>query len=124
SDVCSSDLAELPGAQSFQCPFARSDRHRIEALAAQKRIEQAALAGIIIDDQDARRFRAILAGVGWHWFNSCWPRKSRTNRVAKDATDSLYANKVQMCGEFPLLSRKAATNQWVCDRFVDVRQGR
>jgi len=42
--------------EGFQGLFARSDRHGLEALAPQERIQQAALPGIVIDDQDAGPF--------------------------------------------------------------------
>ena len=45
--------------------------HGLEALAAQEGIQQAALPGVVIDDQDARPFCAVLARFGSHRFSSC-----------------------------------------------------
>ena len=45
----------------------------LEALAAQEGIQQAALAGIVIDDQDARRSGTVLASLGRHGLNLALP---------------------------------------------------
>ena len=49
-------MLNAAGAEGFQRLLARRDRHGVEALAAQEGIQQAALPGIVIDDQDARAF--------------------------------------------------------------------
>jgi hypothetical protein len=41
-------------AQNFQRPFARRNRNRFKALAAQEGIQEAALASVVIDDEKAR----------------------------------------------------------------------
>ena len=60
---------EFAGAQRFQGAFAGVHHHGFEALAPEKGIEQAALPGIVIDNQDARRFTGALAGFGRHGSN-------------------------------------------------------
>ena len=57
---------EIPTAENLQRAFAGSDGDGVEALAFEKRIEQAALSRVVIDDQDARRFRCAVASIRWH----------------------------------------------------------
>ena len=47
---------KFSGGQKPECAFARIGGDGIKALAAQERIQQAALAGVIVHDEDARRF--------------------------------------------------------------------
>ena len=53
-------------AQDFERALTRRHRQRIKSLAAQKRIQQAALAGVVIHDQDARGFGGIFAVLECH----------------------------------------------------------
>ena len=55
---------KFPGAEHFQGAFAGIRQRRLKTLAAQKRIQQAALAGIIVHNQDARCFGRMVAGFG------------------------------------------------------------
>jgi hypothetical protein len=58
--------AEFSGAQCFQRPFSGIGRDGVESLAAEEGIEQAALAGVVIHDEDARRFGIFFAQFGCH----------------------------------------------------------
>ena len=48
--------ADLLGLQDFERALTRRHRQSVKALAAQKRIQQAALPGVVIHDEDARSF--------------------------------------------------------------------
>ena len=54
----------LAGAEHFQRAFAGVRRRGLESLTAKKGIQQAALTGIIVHNQDARGFSRMVAGFG------------------------------------------------------------
>ena len=57
---------EFPGAQHFQGAFAGIRQRGFKTLAAEKRIQQAALAGVVVHNQDARHFSGLVAQFGCH----------------------------------------------------------
>jgi len=57
---------KFSGGEQFQRAFAGIGEDGFKALAAQKRIQQTALAGVVVHDEDARRRRRRLARFGWH----------------------------------------------------------
>ena len=60
-------MLKLPARQHFQRAFAGIRRHGFKALAAQEGIQQAALARVVVHDEDARRFGVIVfARFGGH----------------------------------------------------------
>ena len=67
---------EVPAAQNLQRPFAGGDRDSVKTLGLQKRIKQAALACVVIDDQHTRRFRRVVGGIRRHGRRSSLPSAS------------------------------------------------
>src|SRR6266404_3895492 len=58
--------AEWFGSQNLESLFAGGGQDRLETLAAEKGIEQTALTGVIIDNQDTRRISRIFMKLGRH----------------------------------------------------------
>src|SRR5262245_12937601 len=71
--------ADFLSAEDFQGLFAGRNRHGFESLPFEERIEETALAGIVIDDQDARRLASVIFDFGWQrWSPSfSWRGNSR-----------------------------------------------
>ena len=57
-----------PALRTFSASSPDADGDGLKALAAQEGIQQAALPGVVIHDQDARPFWAVLARFGSHRF--------------------------------------------------------
>src|SRR5215470_3759544 len=62
--------ADRLATQDLQCPLPGGNRDSIKSLTTQKRIQQAALARIIVDDQDPRSFGDWIASFGGHRFSA------------------------------------------------------
>ena len=63
--------ADSATAQNLERVFTGSHRHGVEALALQKGVQQAALSGVVIDDQEARPLQVRIVRYGAHGVT--WP---------------------------------------------------
>ena len=61
---------ELLLSQRLQRAFAGIDRHGVETLRLEKSVQQAALPGIVIDDEDPWRRAVFFRNIRWHGQNS------------------------------------------------------